>query len=287
MTSGQRISAVPVAASDDPWGAEAARTAADVVRRAVGAREPVAAVILGSGLGDVAARIADVRTIPYSAVPGFSATAVPGHAGKVMCGTLAGREVVALAGRFHMYEGHPARAAAFPVRVMHALGVRVIFASNAAGALNPALEPGDLVLIDDQINLTAQNPLTGPVEPGDRRFPDMSAPYSPRLQALVQAAAGPGDLKRGVYVGLMGPAYETPAEVRMLAALGADLTGMSTVAEAIVAAALGVEFVAVSLVTNAAAGLTGAPVNHAEVVEVGRGASARFGTLLEQFIARL
>ena len=275
------------AAVTNPWGSAAAAAAAAIIRDRLGVQSPVAAVILGSGLGDVAARISGARSLAYTQIPGFATTAVAGHAGNVICGSLGGREVVALAGRFHMYEGHTAQAATFPVRVMHALGIRVLFASNAAGGLNRALVPGDLVLIDDQINLTGVNPLTGAVEPGDLRFPDMSAPYSPRLKALVTAAAGATPLKRGVYVGLMGPAYETPAEVRMLAGLGADLTGMSTVAEAIVATATGMEFVAVSLVTNAAAGLTDAPVNHEDVVEVGRRASARFADLLEGFIARL
>ena len=222
----------------------------------------------------------------YGEIPGFSTPAVAGHAGQIICGTLAGREVVALAGRFHMYEGHPAAAAVFPVRVVHALGVGTLFASNAAGGLNKAYLPGDLVIIEDQINLTAKNPLSGQLEPGDLRFPDMSAAYSPRLKDVVDAAAGK-PLRRGVYAGLMGPTYETPAEVRMLAALGADLTGMSTVSEAIMAAALGMDFVAVSLVTNVAAGLSDAPVRHDDVVDVGNAAASRFADLLEAFVARL
>ncbi|MDA1081574.1 MAG: purine-nucleoside phosphorylase [Gemmatimonadetes bacterium] len=269
------------------WGKEAADAAAAVVRARLEVQAPVAAIILGSGLGDVASRMVGARSLAYSEVPGFSGTAVVGHAGTVICGSLGGREVVALAGRFHMYEGYSAQAAAFPVRVMHALGIRVLFASNAAGALNPELVPGDLVVIDDQINLTSQNPLTGRVTPGDLRFPDMSAAYSPRLKALVMAAAGAVPLKTGVYVGSMGPTYETPAEVRMLAGLGADLTGMSTVAEAIVAAALGMEFVGVSLVTNAATGMSDTLLSHDDVVEVGQLASARFADLLEEFVARL
>lgn len=273
-------------AAANTWGSAAAANAARIVRERIGVDAPVAAIILGSGLGDVANRIEGARTVAYGEIPGFSTPGVAGHAGQIICGTLGGREIVALAGRFHMYEGHPAAAAAFPVRVVHALGIRTVFASNAAGGLNPDLVPGDLVIIDDQLNLTAHNPLTGPVEPGDIRFPDMSAAYSPRLKDLVDAAAG-GSLRRGVYVGLMGPTYETPAEVRMLARLGADLTGMSTVAEAIMAAALGMEFVAVSLVTNAAAGLSDAPVRHDDVVDVGKQASVRFANLLEAFVARL
>jgi purine-nucleoside phosphorylase len=277
------------AVARDPWGAEAATDAARFVRDSLAVGSPVAAIILGSGLGDMVGRLGAARALAYDDVPGFAATSVEGHAGQLIVGTLGGREVVALAGRFHMYEGHPARAAAFPVRVMHALGIRVLFASNAAGGLNPALEPGDLVLLDDHLNLTGQNPLIGPVERGDLRFPDMSAPYSPRLQALVReaAAAVGAELKRGVYVGLLGPVYETPAEVRMLARLGADVTGMSTVCEAIVAAALGMEFVAVSLVTNLAAGLSDGPVRHEDVMVAARRAARPFGDLVEQFVRQL
>ena len=273
----------------DPWGAVAAASAAGLVRERLGVRSPVAAIVLGSGLGDVVGRLRDAREIGYVEIPGFFGTSVEGHAGKLCVGTLGGREVVALAGRFHMYEGHTARASVFPVRVVHALGVRVLFASNAVGGLDRALHAGDLVLLDDQINLTGQNPLTGPVESDDLRFPDMSAAYSPRLRALVRAAATElgTELKSGVYAGLMGPAYETPTEVRMLAAMGATVTGMSTVCEAIVAAALGMEFVAVSLVTNPAAGLTDAPIRHEDVMVAAGLASARFGNLLENFVGRL
>ena len=277
------------AASRDPWGAEAARAAADVVRARLGVRAPVAAIVLGSGLGDVIGRLRDARSLGYDEIPGFSATSVEGHAGRLYVGTLGGREVIALAGRFHMYEGHTARAAAFPARVVHALGARVLVASNAAGGLDRALIPGDLVLLDDHINLTGQNPLTGLPEATDLRFPDMSAAHSPRLRALVRAAATEvgTPLKSGVYVGLMGPVYETPSEVRMLAQLGATVTGMSTVCEAIVAAALGMEFVAISLVTNAAAGLSDAPIRHEDVMVAAGLASKRFGDLLENFVKKL
>lgn len=270
-----------------PWGRDAASAAAAAVRARVAVGEPALALVLGSGLGSVVDRIEDASSVPYSAIPGFASTAVEGHAGKLVAGTLAGRCVVAFAGRFHMYEGHPAAASAFPVRVAHALGARTLVATNAAGGVDPSLAPGDLVLIEDQLNLTGQNPLTGAVEPGDVRFPDMSAAYSPRLRALLRDAAGDRLLRRGVYAGLLGPAYETPAEVRMLRVLGADVTGMSTVGEAIVAAALRLEFAGISLVTNLAAGITDAPVRHDEVIEAGRKASARLADLLEKFVARL
>lgn len=270
-------------------GAAAAAEAAAFIRERLGVRAPVAAIVLGSGLGDAATRIAGARSLPYGDVPGFLTPTVEGHPGLVIAGELRGREVIALAGRFHMYEGHAAGVSAFPVRVAHALGARVLFASNAAGGLRPSLRAGDLVLIEDHINLTWQNPLIGRVEPGDQRFPDMSTPYTPRLRAtaLAAAAAVGVSLASGVYAGLLGPAYETPAEVRMLAGLGADVTGMSTVAETIVAAALGMEVVAISLVTNAAAGLGEGPVSHDDVVRAATAAGAGFGALLEEFVARL
>lgn len=269
------------------WGYEAARAAASVIAPRIAIGEPLLTLILGSGLGSVVDRVADARSVPYSSVPGFPDTAVQGHAGRVVAGTLAGRPVIVFAGRFHMYEGHPAAASAFPVRVAHSLGAKVMVATNAAGGIDATLSPGDLVLIDDQINLTGRNPLEGTLEEGDTRFPDMSAAYSPRLRSLLAKAAGNRPLRRGVYAGLLGPAYETPAEVRMLRALGADVTGMSTVGEALVAAAIGVEFAGISLVTNLASGITDAPVRHEDVIEAGRVASARLGDLLEAAVTLL
>jgi purine-nucleoside phosphorylase len=278
-----------VSSDEQVAGAAEAAAAADFIRSRLGVASPAAAIILGSGLGAMADRIGDARSLSYLEIPGFLAPTVEGHAGRLIAGTLAGREIVALAGRFHMYEGHAARVAAFPVRVVHALGARVLLASNAAGGLRLTLKPGDLMLIEDHLNLTWQNPLTGPVEPGDLRFPDMSSPYSPRLIAIAREAsvAAGVPLEQGVYAGLMGPTYETPAEVRMLATLGADVTGMSTVAEAIVAAALGMEFAAISLVTNAAAGLTNEPVRHDDVVIAAKKASDGFSRLIEEIVRRL
>ena len=273
-------------------GAAAARAAADRVRSRLGARAPVApvaAIVLGSGLGDLAARIENPVRVPYAEIPGFHATNVAGHRGELIHGTLGGREVLALAGRVHMYEGHGARTAAYPVRVLHALGARVLFVSNAAGGISRAFAPGDLMIIEDHLNLMFRNPLFGAVEPTDERFPDMSAPWSPRLVALLRACATKTGVpvRSGVYAGLLGPNYETPAEVRMLATLGADAVGMSTVPEAIVAAAMKMEVAGISLITNAAAGISGAPLNHAEVVEVGTRAAGRFAMVVEEFIRRL
>lgn len=270
-------------------GAAAALETARFVRARLGAREPVAAIVLGSGLGGLAASIEGARRVPYAEVPGFHASSVAGHVGEVIAGTLAGREVLVFAGRFHMYEGHSARVAAYPVRVARALGARVLFVSNAAGGVRGTLRPGDLMIIEDQLNLMFRNPLTGPLEPGDERFPDMSSPYSLRLIALLResALAANVTLATGVYCGLLGPAYETPAEVRMLRLLGADAVGMSTVPETIVGAAIGMEVAGVSLVTNDAAGVSAAPVSHADVVQVGQAAAARFERLVTEFVRRL
>ncbi len=270
-------------------GAAAAHRAADAIRARLGVTNPAAAIVLGSGLGTLADRLTDVRRVPYAEIPGFHAPAVEGHRGELLCGTLGGREVLALAGRFHMYEGHSAQVAAFPVRVVHALGAKVLFVSNAAGGINRAFTPGTLMLITDHLNLQFRNPLEGALESGDVRFPDMSAPYSPRLQTMLEAAAADGGLTlgRGVYAGLLGPTYETLAEVRMLATLGADAVGMSTVPETIVAVAMGMEVAGVSLITNPAAGISETPLNHAEVMEEGRKAGDAFCGLVERWVARL
>lgn len=274
----------------NPHGAVAAAKAADAVREKLGADpRPVAAIILGSGLGDLADRIQNATRVRYADIPGFHATNVAGHRGELIRGTLGGREVLALAGRFHMYEGYSARTAGFPVRVVHALGAKVLFASNAAGGINRAFDPGDLMVIEDHLNLMFQNPLIGPIEPGDTRFPDMSEPYSRRLiKALHDSAAATGiSLRQGVYGALLGPTYETPAEVRMLERLGADAIGMSTVPETIVAAAIGMEVAGVSLITNAAAGISSAALNHVDVVAVGAAAAARFSGVVGEFVSRI
>ncbi len=275
--------------SHSSHGAAAAQQAADAIRARLGVQHPAAAIVLGSGLGTLADRLTNVRRVPYAEIPGFHAPAVEGHRGELLCGTLGGREVLALAGRFHMYEGHSAQVAAFPIRVVHALGAKVLFVSNAAGGINRAFTPGTLMLITDHLNLQFRNPLEGLLEPGDIRFPDMSAPYAPRLQALLEAAAAEGGLTlgRGVYAGLLGPTYETLAEVRMLAKLGADAVGMSTVPETIVAVAMGMEVAGVSLITNPAAGISETPLNHAEVMEEGRKAGDAFCGLVERWVARL
>jgi purine-nucleoside phosphorylase len=271
------------------FGRADAQRAADAVRERLGVQAPVAAIVLGSGLGALADRVQHARRVPYAEIPGFHAPKVEGHRGELICGSLGGREVLLLAGRFHMYEGHDAGEAAFPVRVVRALGARVLFVSNAAGGIRRTFRPGDLMLIADHLNLMFRNPLIGAAEPGETRFPDMSAPWSPRLSALLERAARDEgiSLQRGVYAGLLGPTYETPAEVRMLERMGADAVGMSTVPEVIVAAALRMEVAGISLITNPAAGISPTPLDHAEVVAVGAQASAAFSALVERWVSRL
>ena len=273
-----------------PGAAEAA-TAADYVRQRVGSTfsTPVCGIVLGSGLGGLAEKVDNATRIPFSHVPGFPTVTVSGHAGQLIVGTIAERPVALMAGRFHMYEGHDAALAAFPVRVMHALGARVYVASNAAGGVRRTFIPGDLMVIADHVNLMFRNPLAGPVQRGDERFPDMSEPYDRVLQAALHAAARTvgTTLQDGVYCGLLGPTYETPAEVRMLERLGVDAVGMSTVPEVIVARALGMRVAAISCITNKAAGLSFETLNHAEVVDTGRAVAGKFEALVREFVRTL
>jgi purine-nucleoside phosphorylase len=271
------------------YGAAAARVAADAIRHRIGTTPPVAGIVLGSGLGGLAGRIADPVSVPFADVPGFPSATVAGHAGKLIGGTLGGRPVVALAGRFHMYEGHAAALAGFPVRVFHALGATTLFVSNAAGGICRTFRAGDLMLIRDHLNLMFRNPLTGALEPGDERFPDMSAPYDEALGRQLRDHASALDipLQEGVYGGLLGPTYETPAEVRMLATLGADAVGMSTVPEVIVARALGMRVAGISCITNLASGISPHPLSHAEVLETTTMVAARFEALVERWVRGL
>ena len=252
-------------------------------------RVPRAMIVLGSGLGALGDEIENATRIPFAEIPGFPASAVEGHKGMFVAGRLAGVDVVALQGRFHLYEGHDARTAALPIRALAALGARILIVSNAAGALNPAFAPGTLMIIDDHINLMWRNPLVGPVRSGEVRFPDMSRPYDPQLQALAERIALEQRIAvaRGVYLAVLGPSYETPAEIRMFRKLGGDAVGMSTIPEVIAARALGVRVLGISLITNAAAGATGEPLSHAEVIEAGREASGRFTTLVRGVIENL
>lgn len=273
----------------DGHGVAAARHVADALRDRLGVRTPTAAIILGSGLGGLAARLEGAVRIPFSDIPGFPAVTVVGHSGALVAGLLGGRDVIALAGRFHMYEGHEAALAAFPVRVMHALGASVLLVSNAAGGIRHTFRPGDLMLIADHLNLMGRNPLLGAVEAGDERFPDMSSPYDPTLRTLVQQAALATGvaLTSGVYAGLLGPSYETPAEVRMLRTLGADAVGMSTVPEVIVARAMGMRVAGISCITNLACGISPTLLSHADVLETSQRVGDRFERLIAAVVSTL
>ena len=270
-------------------GAAEALAAARALRGRLGDISPVAAIVLGSGLGGLADQIENAASVSYRDVPGFPAATVAGHAGKLIAGSLRGVPVLALAGRFHLYEGHDAPLAGYPVRVVHALGARTLIVSNAAGGVNPSFAPGDLMLIRDHINLMFRNPLVGPLEEGDLRFPDMSSPYDPRLAEIARDVAREQGivLREGVYAGLLGPQYETAAEVRMLAVLGADAVGMSTVPEGIVARAMGMRVLGFSCVTNLGTGLTSAPLTHADVLETTARAADAFVRLVAGVVERL
>ncbi len=247
------------------------------------------AIILGSGLGGLAERIEGPISIPYRAIPGFPQSTVAGHAGRFVAGTLGARRVLVAAGRYHLYEGHSPDTVAMPTRVLHASDVRTLFVSNAAGGISRTLRPGDLMIIEDHLNLTWRTPLVGAARPGETRFPDMSAPYDPRLIRVLRDAALECGLRvaNGVYAALAGPAYETPAEIRMLERLGADAVGMSTVPEVLAARALGMSVAGVSCITNVAAGRSNTPLTHAEVLETTARVAATFERLVTEFVQRV
>jgi purine-nucleoside phosphorylase len=251
---------------------------------------PAVAIVLGSGLGAFADTLLDAEVIPYETLPHWPATAVVGHPGKLAVGRTGGRRVAALAGRAHYYEGHPLGAVTFATRVLGVWGVRTLVLTNAAGGVNTSFAQGALMVIDDHINLFGTNPLLGPNdERFGQRFPDMTEVYSARLRRLAdEAAAGLGlTLAHGVYAGLHGPSYETPAEIRYLRAIGADAVGMSTVPEAIVARHMGMEVLGLSCITNMAAGVLPQPLDHAEVMETAARVRHAFTALLERIVAGL
>jgi purine-nucleoside phosphorylase len=246
------------------------------------APRPRVAVVLGSGLGAFADELADRTEIPYSAIPGWPCSTAIGHAGKLVFGRLGALEVAVMAGRVHLYEGYTPAQVTFGVRVLGALGVRSIVFTNAAGGINLALERGGLVLISDHINLQGSNPLAGPNDDNlGPRFPDMSEAYSRQLRALAHEVGSELGIRlaEGVYAAVLGPSYETPAEIRYLRTIGADLVGMSTVPEAIAANHMGMRALGISCVTNMAAGILPQKIRHAEVLEAGemvRGTLVKF-----------
>jgi len=251
---------------------------------------PGIAIVLGSGLGDFAAHVADAVVLPYESVPGWPRATVVGHAGKLVVGAVRGKPVAVLAGRAHFYEGNPMANVVFATRVMGALGVKTLVLTNAAGGINTSFQQGALMVIDDHINLVGTNPLIGPNdERFGLRFPDMSEVYSARLRAIADRAAARNGLSlaHGVYVGLHGPSYETPAEIRFLRAIGADAVGMSTVAEAIAARHMGLDVLGISCITNMAAGVLPQPLVHDEVMETAQRVRGAFIALLEEIVGTL
>ncbi|WP_047151958.1 purine-nucleoside phosphorylase [Aneurinibacillus tyrosinisolvens] len=248
---------------------------------------PQIGLILGSGLGVLADEIENPTIIPYHEIPHFPVSTVEGHKGQLVIGTLNGKTVVAMQGRFHYYEGHELDVVTFPVRVMKAMGVEKIIVTNAAGGINEAYAPGDLMLIKDHINLTGRNPLIGPNDESlGARFPDMSAAYCPELREIARRVAGQHGIsvQEGVYAGLTGPSYETPAEIRMLRILGGDAVGMSTVPEVIVARHAGMRVLGISCISNMAAGILPQPLSHAEVMETAEKVKHTFLTLVKGII---
>ncbi len=249
---------------------------------------PPTAVVLGSGLGAFASSLDRSMAIPYGDIPKWPPSSVVGHEGRLVIGEAATRPIAVLSGRAHFYEGHDLRTVTFATRVLGALGVKTLILTNAAGGINSAFSPGDLMVIDDHINLLGSSPLRGPND--DRfgvRFPDLTNVYSPRLRRLAdEAAAAHGlTLRHGVYAACQGPSYETPAEVRYLRTIGADAVGMSTVPEAIVARHMGIEVLGISCITNFAAGVLPQPLDHAEVLETAKRVRGAFMALLKGVIA--
>jgi len=251
---------------------------------------PQVGLILGSGLGAYADKLAGATRIDYAEIPGFPQSKVAGHKGCLVLGERAGAQCVAMQGRVHMYEGHSAATVAFPARVLVALGAKVLIITNAAGGLNPSWNPGTLMLIRDHIDMLRDHALRGPNDERlGPRFPDMTHAYANDLRLLAkEAAAGAGvKLEEGVYVAMPGPTYETPAEVKMLQTLGADATGMSTVPEVIVARHMGAQVIGISCITNHAAGITGHELSHTEVTETAARVRTTFETLLDAILAAL
>lgn len=270
-------------------GQRGSEVAAGVIRSRLDGRQPRIGIVLGSGLGSFTRRLGDPVSIPYGEIPGFPETTVVGHGGELVAGRIGGKEVLAQSGRFHLYEGHDAGTAALPVRTFATLGVETLVLTNAAGGIRRTFAAGAVMLIADHINLTFRNPLIGPLLPGEERFPDMSDPYDSSLRAIAREVALEKRvaLTDGVYVQVLGPSYETPAEIRMLGRLGADAVGMSTAVEVIAARARGLRCLGFSVITNLAAGLSARKLDHAEVMDTASRVTGELSTLLEGVIERM
>jgi purine-nucleoside phosphorylase len=265
----------------------------DALEAAVRVRSPLVprvALVLGSGMGGLAEAIEQPVAIPFEELPGWPAASAPGHRGRLLLGTLDGVPVACLQGRLHLYEGLTALQVVEPALLMGRLGAGTLVLTNAAGGVNPAFPAGTLMLLSDHLNLTGGTPLLGPNDDTvGPRFPDLTAVYDPELRARLRSAAESSgvSLHEGVYAGLLGPTYETPAEVRMLRVLGADAVGMSTVMEAIAARWAGMRVAAISLITNAGAGLSATPLSHDEVLEAANDAGPRLSRVIRGFVKHL
>jgi len=268
---------------------DAIRQAVAYIQQRVSA-QPAIGLILGSGLGEYAETFPHPAMIPYAEIPHFPQSTIPGHRGRLVFQTFGTLTVVVMQGRFHYYEGYSMAQVTFPIRVFGMLGIRRLFVTNAAGGIHPQFRPGDLMLITDHLNLMGDHPLRGSHhEAYGPRFPDLSEAYHPEdSHAFETVAATLGiALQKGVYAGLSGPSYETPAEIRMLRALGADAVGMSTVPEVIVANQMGIRVVGVSCISNLAAGISADKLNHQEVIETAEVVKPRFMALLDGVIHKM
>ena len=250
--------------------------------------KPETAIVLGTGLGHLAERIEKIKAIPYGEIPHFPVSTVEGHHGQLLFGRLGGKDIMAMEGRFHYYEGYSMQEVTFPMRVMHELGIKTLFVSNAAGGTNRSFRIGDIMIITDHINLMPENPLHGPNIPPGPRFPDMSEAYNRELVALAdQIAAEKGiEVRHGVYLGTQGPTFETPAEYRMFSTMGADAVGMSTVPEVIVANHCGIRCFGVSIITDMGISDQIIKVTHEDVQKAANEAQPRMATIMEEMIRR-
>ena len=266
---------------------------AENAARVINARVPVEAkiaVVLGSGLGDFAGEFDGAVSLPYREIPGFVSSTAVGHVGSLVVGKLEGAQVLAMQGRVHYYEGYSLEEVTFPIRTFKLLGINTLILTNAAGGIDVQLSQGALMVISDHLNLMGVNPLRGPNDERlGPRFPDMSEVYSRELQELATEEARTLGIttRRGIYAALAGPNYETPAEIHMLRATGADAVGMSTVPEAIVARHMGMKVLGLSCITNMAAGISDAPINHEEVIETGQRVRQTFTQLLRRVISKI
>jgi len=264
--------------------------AADYILARLKDHKPEVALVLGSGLGGLAEGIEDSVTIEYSSIPNFPVSTVPGHAGRIVCGSLGPKTVIVFQGRFHYYEGYSMDEVVFPVRVLTLLGIEQLILTNAAGGINPLFRAGDLMCITDHIKLTGVSPLRGAnIDALGPRFNDMSDAYTATLRRIAEdaAVATEIDLRHGVYAYMTGPSFETPAEIRMLRSLGADAVGMSTVPEVIVAAHAGLQVLAISTITNLAAGILDQPLSHEEVMAAGAMVRDKLLALIKGIVSRM